>query len=168
MKTPAPGPYEVAIVIDEEGKARGRNGERWVLIKNADGAIASVYPGRDAEATADLLAASYELLGALREARDFIDAQLDVLRNSYLPEPTEDEAQELTETRELLDNCNYAIVRATEGISAPPGRTDRGRTKPEDPTEARRKGRHQFVPMVGADYENCSECGGKLNNGEHL
>ena len=68
MNYPAFGPYEVAIIIDEEGKARGRNGERWVLIRNAEGAIASVYPGRDAEATANLLAASWDMLEACRIA----------------------------------------------------------------------------------------------------
>jgi hypothetical protein len=67
-KIPAPGPYEVAIIIDEEGKARGSKGEKWILIKNADGAIATVYPASNAEATANLLAASASLLEQLRIA----------------------------------------------------------------------------------------------------
>jgi hypothetical protein len=65
-KTPAQGPYEVVTVIDEEGKARGKNGEQWLLIRNEEGAIASVYPGREAVATARLLAASYTMLEALK------------------------------------------------------------------------------------------------------
>lgn len=138
MKTPAPGPYEVAVIIDEEGKARGRNGERWVLIRNADGAIASVYPGRDAEATADLLAASWHMLDRLRVARAFIEDQLAVLERSYLLDPNEAEAEELRETQYLLDTMRYVIQEA-EGDThrTPPGRTEESPTKPEDPTEAK-------------------------------
>jgi hypothetical protein len=73
-KIPAPGPYEVAIVIDEEGKARGGRGERWILIKNPDGAIATVYPALNGEATAKVLAAADlipELLESLQDMTAF-------------------------------------------------------------------------------------------------
>ena len=125
MKTPAPGPYEVAIVIDEEGKARGRNGERWVLIKNADGAIASVYPGRDAEATANLLAASWELLDSLRPM-----VAIAIAYSQFSNDPTVDR---------LVDEAEARIAKATgEPFKTPPGRADESPTKPEDPTEAKR------------------------------
>ncbi len=62
-KQPAPGPYEVVMVEDAQGKA----GERWIMIRNADGAIATVYPAKNAEATANLLAASWEMLESLQE-----------------------------------------------------------------------------------------------------
>jgi hypothetical protein len=67
---PAPGPYEVVTVIDEEGKARGSKGEQWILIKNEDGAIATVYPDPKAPGTARLLGMSWELLQRLKETRE--------------------------------------------------------------------------------------------------
>ena len=77
----APGPYEVVTIIDEEGKARGRNGEKWLLIRNADGAIASVYPGQDAEATAKLLAASFAMLKACKLGQAMCQDEVDRLRS---------------------------------------------------------------------------------------
>lgn len=59
-KTHAPGPYEVVMVED----AQGKNGEKWIMIRNEGGAIATVYPAKEGEATAKLLAAAPELLEA--------------------------------------------------------------------------------------------------------
>lgn len=137
MKTPAPGPYEVAIIIDEEGKARGRNGEQWVLIRNADGAIASVYPGRDAEATANLLAASWTLLDACKLGRAI--AQDEVDRLSSLETETEGWNTDLEEAKSRLYAFEYALEMAVgrKPATTAPGRTEESPTKPEDPTEAK-------------------------------
>lgn len=126
----APGPYEVVTIIDEEGKARGRNGEKWLLIRNADGAIASVYPGQDAEGTARLLAASWNMRDRLGVARAFIEDQLAVLERSYLPEPNEAEKEELAETQYLLDTIRYVIAEAEgnqlSSVPTPPSAPDSG------------------------------------------
>src|ERR1700677_2406434 len=104
-KTPAQGPYEVVTVIDEEGKARGKNGEQWILIRNADGAIATVYPGREAEAPARLLAAAWSLRDRLREARSFVANSRELAHDT----PAE------LETSNLLQNINGALLEAGAG-----------------------------------------------------
>ena len=98
----APGPYEVVTIIDEEGKARGRNGEKWLLIRNADGAIASVYPGQDAEGTARLLGGSWNLLERLKVARAFVADALETLYNSCEPNPSVAEAEAMNDTSDLI------------------------------------------------------------------
>lgn len=108
----APGPYEVAVIIDEEGKARGRNGERWVLIRNADGAIASVYPAREAEATAQLLAASWNMLKALRLARAV--AQDEIARLQSLEAEGWDAAVEEAKAREAMFDQVIKEAEATQ------------------------------------------------------
>ncbi len=61
----APGPYEVVPV---ERQAFERAGEQWVMIRNEAGAIAAVYPARDAKETATLLAAAPGMLAALKDS----------------------------------------------------------------------------------------------------
>ena len=61
-KTHAPGPYEVVMVDD----AAGKSGDKWIMIRNKGGAIATVYPARDGKETANLFAAAPELLEAAK------------------------------------------------------------------------------------------------------
>lgn len=111
IKQPAPGPYEIAIIIDEEGKARGRNGEQWILIRNADGAIASVYPGKDAEGTARLLASSFELLEALRSLD--LTCFVDVLKPCWDGRPTDIAGLHwASEAPDSIPACPGCIARA--------------------------------------------------------
>ncbi len=73
MKLPAPGPYEVVIV--EAAESIGRDGSKWVMIRNEGGAIATVYPAKEAEATARLLAAAWDLLEAVILAIPFVEGK---------------------------------------------------------------------------------------------
>jgi len=113
-QSPAPGPYEVQIVIDEEGKARGSKGERWILIKNDDGAIATVYPAHNGEATAQLLAASYQMFGALESIRSLIEGSRTKAEIASI----------VGELHELADLGIYAATRGPQSVI--PGRTDQG------------------------------------------
>jgi hypothetical protein len=74
-KTHAPGPYEVVVVED----AQGRKGEKWIMIRNEGGAIATVYPATESKETANLLAASWGLLEACKLARAVAQDQVDEL-----------------------------------------------------------------------------------------
>jgi hypothetical protein len=127
MKTPAPGPYEVVTVIDEEGKARGKNGEQWILIRNETGAIATVYPARDAEATARLLAASWRLLEAAKIAVQNCNCTVRQRDSGHLLEC-------------FAPDLKNAIAHAEgEPILTPPGRTEESPTKPQESMEAKPK-----------------------------
>jgi len=61
----APGPYEVVKVEDLPDS----KGNRFFMIRNEQGAIATVYPRPDAEGTANLLAAAPDLLEMLKRVR---------------------------------------------------------------------------------------------------
>jgi hypothetical protein len=76
-KTHAPGPYEVVVVED----AQGKNGDKWIMIRNEGGAIATVYPAREGMETAKLLAASWGLLEACKLARAVAQDQVDELES---------------------------------------------------------------------------------------
>jgi hypothetical protein len=135
-KTPAPGPYEVVVVED----AQGRSGEKWIMIRNQGGAIATVYPAKDAAGTARLLAASWKLLDRLGVARAFIEDQIETLERSYLPEPNEAEADELTEARWLLETIRYVIAEAegqeySNATRSDPASEPEGNTKSVFPEE---------------------------------
>jgi hypothetical protein len=67
-KPPAPGPYEVVPVED----ARDKSGNGFFMIRNEQGAIATVYPNKEAEGTANLLAAAPDLLQNLKEIAGFL------------------------------------------------------------------------------------------------
>ena len=53
-----------------------------------------------------------ELLEALREAKDFVSGELCLQRESFLPGPTQEEAEEIEQTEEILEQCLAAIARA--------------------------------------------------------
>ena len=142
---PAPGPYEVVVVIDEEGKARGARGEKWVLIKNDDGAIASVYPAVNSEATARILAAGSELLKQLKLAVAVIEDNKDNLASI-----------DLDEKQMLLGGMKLAIAQATgEPLPVAIGEAHSGQAHgPTEPPKPRSSRRMCTTPQPNSSWEH--------------
>jgi hypothetical protein len=109
-KTHAPGPYEVVVVED----AQGKNGDKWILIRNEGGAIATVYPARDSKETANLLAAAPELLEALKLARAVAQDEMDRLTSLQ----AEGWNAGVDEAKVRFDKFDAAIVLAEKGREA--------------------------------------------------